>query len=207
MKPSGRSTAQLGQEGRVVDWRQFPNGATAFLPPPAGPDTLKLRHEGAGAPLVSVTTLAAVPLTAPVAHGYRVSRQAIPVEQKVAGRYSRGDILRVRLTVDAAADMGWVMLEDPLPPGASLLGSGLGRDSAILSAGEQTQGAWPAWQERLFQTFRAYYAWVPKGGFSVDYTLRLNSDGDFQLPPTRVEAMYAPEMHGEAPVGRFRVEH
>jgi uncharacterized protein YfaS (alpha-2-macroglobulin family) len=29
--------------------------------------------------------------------------------------------------------------------------------------------------------------------------IRLNQDGLFQMPPTRVEALYAPEMFGEAP--------
>jgi uncharacterized protein YfaS (alpha-2-macroglobulin family) len=33
----------------------------------------------------------------------------------------------------------------------------------------------------------------------VEYTLRLNQAGKFQLPPTRVEALYAPEMFGEIP--------
>jgi uncharacterized protein YfaS (alpha-2-macroglobulin family) len=32
----------------------------------------------------------------------------------------------------------------------------------------------------------------------VEYTLRLNNVGDFALPPSRVEALYAPEMFGEA---------
>jgi hypothetical protein len=40
---------------------------------------------------------------------------------------------------------------------------------------------------------------VPKGEFSIDYTIRLNNPGVFQLPPTRVDAMYAPEMFGELP--------
>ena len=29
--------------------------------------------------------------------------------------------------------------------------------------------------------------------------MRLNQAGTFQLPPTRVEALYAPEMFGEMP--------
>jgi uncharacterized protein YfaS (alpha-2-macroglobulin family) len=40
---------------------------------------------------------------------------------------------------------------------------------------------------------------VPKGSFVVEYTVRLNNPGTFRLPPTRVEAMYAPEMFGESP--------
>jgi len=34
---------------------------------------------------------------------------------------------------------------------------------------------------------------------TVEYTLRLNQSGRFNLPPTRVEALYAPEMFGELP--------
>jgi uncharacterized protein YfaS (alpha-2-macroglobulin family) len=33
----------------------------------------------------------------------------------------------------------------------------------------------------------------------VEYTLRLNQSGRFQLPTTRVEALYFPEMLGEIP--------
>ena len=31
----------------------------------------------------------------------------------------------------------------------------------------------------------------------MEYTVRLNNVGDFALPPSRVEALYAPEMFGE----------
>jgi Bacterial Alpha-2-macroglobulin MG10 domain len=40
---------------------------------------------------------------------------------------------------------------------------------------------------------------VPKGKWTVEYTLRMNQDGAFDLRATRVEAMYAPEMFGEIP--------
>ena len=33
----------------------------------------------------------------------------------------------------------------------------------------------------------------------IEYTVRLNNPGRFALPPTRVEAMYAPETFGELP--------
>jgi uncharacterized protein YfaS (alpha-2-macroglobulin family) len=36
--------------------------------------------------------------------------------------------------------------------------------------------------------------------------VRLNNAGDFALPATRVEAMYAPEVFGEVPGGRITVE-
>jgi uncharacterized protein YfaS (alpha-2-macroglobulin family) len=106
----------------------------------------------------------------------------------------------VRVEVDAQSDMGWVVVDDPVPAGATVLGSGLGGDSSLLTAGERREG-WvePAYEERRFDRFRAYYRRVPKGKFVVEYTLRLNNAGRFVLPPTRVEAMYAPEMFGELP--------
>ena len=60
-------------------------------------------------------------------------------------------------------------------------------------------------QQRAFDGFRAYYEFVPKGKWALEYTLRLNQDGAFNLPPTRVEAMYAPEMFGELPNSPVRV--
>ncbi len=39
----------------------------------------------------------------------------------------------------------------------------------------------------------------------TDATVRLNNVGDFALPPSRVEAMYAPEMFGEYPNARVKV--
>jgi uncharacterized protein YfaS (alpha-2-macroglobulin family) len=120
-------------------------------------------------------------------------------------RWSRGDILRVRLDVEAQADMTWVVVNDPVPAGATILGGGLGRDSRLLTRDEAREGLWPVFEERAFEGFRAYYEFVPKGKWTLEYTLRLNQDGAFNLPPTRVEALYAPEMFGEIPNERIAV--
>jgi uncharacterized protein YfaS (alpha-2-macroglobulin family) len=113
----------------------------------------------------------------------------------------------VRLDIDAQTDMGWVAISDPIPSGATILGTGLGRDSAILSSGEKREGwVWPAYEERTHDSFRAYYTWAPKGKFAVEYTVRINNEGEYKLPATRVEAMYAPELFGEFPVAGMVVK-
>jgi len=53
--------------------------------------------------------------------------------------------------------------------------------------------------ERGFEGYRAYYDHLPKGKFQVEYTVRLNNVGTFGLPPTRVEALYAPSAFGAIP--------
>jgi alpha-2-macroglobulin len=93
-----------------------------------------------------------------------------------------------------------VVVSDPVPGGATILGSGLGRDSQIATRGEQSSDkAWPTYEERSFEAFRSYFAHLPRGTHVVEYTLRLNNAGRFLLPPTRTEAMYAPETFGEVP--------
>ena len=40
---------------------------------------------------------------------------------------------------------------------------------------------------------------MPRGTWTVEYAVRLNNDGLFHMPETRVEALYSPEMFGEFP--------
>ncbi len=191
-----------------------PGGATTGADPAATPardstlTTLQVAQQGSGRPWLTVQALAAVPLKAPFAAGYAIRKTVTPIEQARAGRYSRGDILRVTLEVHASADMTWVAVTDPIPGGATILGGGLGRDSQIATQGEKarTGAGWPAFEERSFEAFRSYYEHLPKGVVTMQYTVRLNNAGDFALPPSRVEALYAPEMFGEAPNARLRVE-
>ncbi|MCF8174015.1 MAG: hypothetical protein K9K30_02140 [Burkholderiaceae bacterium] len=108
---------------------------------------------------------------------------------------------RVRLDIEAAQDMSWVAVSDPTPAGGRILGDGDGRDSRIATLTEDARARrlWPTYVERTFANFRAYYEVVPQGRFSIDYTVRINNTGEFALPPTRVEAMYAPDVFGEVP--------
>ena len=192
-----------GGDAKPVSWTgtiPADKPATVLQGWPQGRGTLTLRQLGGGKPWATVQSLAAVPLAAPLSSGYRIARTVTPVEQKVKGAWSRGDVYRVHLDIDAQSDMTWVVVDDPIPAGASVLGSGLGRDSQIATAGERRTGwTWPAFEERMHTGYRAYYEFVPKGRFTVEYTVRLNNEGRFALPPMRVEAMYAPEMFGEVP--------
>jgi alpha-2-macroglobulin len=191
----------------AVDWALQPEGATLHLPWPPGPALLSVVQRGDGRPWLSVQSLAAVPLKAPLRAGYSVTRRVAVVTQQKPGQWSRGDVMRVRLEVDAQSDMSWVVVSDPVPGGATLLGSGLGRDSAIATRGETREGsAWPAFEERAADAFRSYFDFLPRGRHVIEYSLRLGNPGRFALPPTRVEAMYAPESFGELPNDAVVVE-
>ena len=94
--------------------------------------------------------------------------------------------------------MTWVVVTDPIPGGATILGSGLGRDSQIATQGEKRDAAAAGRRSRsaASRPSAATTSTCPRACV-VEYTVRLNNVGDFALPPSRVEAMYAPEMFGE----------
>jgi hypothetical protein len=198
-RPAARATASAATAAtKTADTR----AQLLAWPPEArsAPVPLTLTHEGTGKPWATIESLAAVELKAPFAAGYRIAKTVTPVDPAVKGVTTRGDIVRVHLDIDAQTDMTWVVVDDPVPAGATILGSGLGRDSEAATVGEKAQrGAWPDFVERGYDGYRAYYGYVPKGKFSVEYTVRLNNVGTFGLPPTRVEALYAPSTFGVLP--------
>jgi uncharacterized protein YfaS (alpha-2-macroglobulin family) len=197
---SGTTRADLLAQSHVTDWKASPKGKSSLFPWPTKKEEVSISHQGAGKPWATLQSLAAIPLKEPFSSGYRIKKTVVPIEQKRPRQWNRGDILRVRLELEAQADQTWVVVSDPVPAGASILGKGLARDSELLTKEEERKGrVWPAFEERSFEAFRAYYEYVPKGNWTVEYTLRLNQSGRFQLPTTRVEALYFPEMLGEIP--------
>ncbi len=170
---------------------------------------LDVSSQGKGRVWASIGALAAVPVTSPVYAGYTIRRTLEPVSQATQGKWSVGDIYRVRLDVTAKTAMNWVVVSDPVPAGATILGGGLGRDSAIATEGEKndTSGRSPSFTERKSEVYRAYYAWLPAGSTTLEYTVRLNTSGTYSVPATRVEAMYAPQVYGEYPNNeRFQID-
>ena len=203
---NGTSIAALGGATRSAQWAQPPQPVTVGFAWPPSAATLSLEHRGDGAPWATVQSRAAIPLTQALSSGYRIARTVTPVEVREPGRWHRGDILRVRLEIDAQADMTWVVVNDPVPAGAAHLGTGLARDSQVGATGDAARDQLqPSFAERAFDAYRAYYEFVPKGPLVTEYVIRLNEAGQFRLPGTRVEALYAPEMFGELPNAELEV--
>ena len=227
----GRTVASLGAARVERSWAvAAASAASAAERPPAlqlawpaaaaaaAPAMLSVQHQGSGRPWLTVQSLAAVPLEAPVVAGYRLRRTVTPVEVREAGRLSRGDVVQVTLEIDATEARTWVALSDPLPPGATVLGSGLGGESKVAtmrpegrpngsaSPSLEAMKPSPAYIERLPDQWRAYFDELPRGRHVVSYRMRLTNAGRFSLPPTRAEALYAPETFGELPLGRLEVQ-
>ena len=197
---AGRTEATLGADTWAREWASAKAESFRDLPWPAAKQSLQLKHTGTGQPWATVQSGAAIALKAPFSTGLKVKKTLTAVLAARPGQWTKGDVVRVKLDFDAQSDADWVVVTDPIPAGATLLGSGLGRDSSLLTSGENADNwSTPSYIERTFENYRGYWSRVEKGTWSVEYTVRLNSSGEFQLPPTRIEAMYAPEMFGESP--------
>jgi hypothetical protein len=204
---TGTSRVRYATLERPIAWPLNSTSTEIDLPWAEGTGTLEVHHDGSGAPWTMIRATAALPLDKPLFTGYQVRRSVTAVERHTPGRWSRGDVARVHLDLEAQSDMTWVAVDDPVPSGAAILGGGLGGRSALLARDDARGGwAWLAFDERTFQSYRAYYRFVPKGHWSLEYTVRFNNPGTFVLPATRVEAMYAPEMFGELPNAKLTVK-
>ncbi|MYJ75125.1 MAG: hypothetical protein F4089_08485, partial [Gammaproteobacteria bacterium] len=115
---TGTSTVRLGEVQQQALWPN-PRDEKAALPKPieipwSAAQTLALTHDGTGAPWGMVEFRAAVPLTEPTQRGYRIVRRVDAVDRKRSRTWSRGDVAQIVLEIDANADMGWVVVDDPL---------------------------------------------------------------------------------------------
>ena len=126
MPVSGTSTMRMGTQSATVTW---PGTASTTLGWAAAQDTLTLSHAGSGAPWATIAIRAAVKLDKPVAQGLSVARAVTPVEQKVAGKWSVGDVARVTLSMSSSA------APSGLRAGRGCCGRGRGRGVGVGNGG------------------------------------------------------------------------
>ena len=192
-----------------VDWSKNPLGDKLMLNWPLASSkkevAMHFDHNGSGKPWVHLETSSAIPLKSSMNYGYTITKNITGISEKTKGQWSVGDVINVELIVVAGTDQSWVVLRDPIPSGASHQGIGLGGESQVLNA-RGGESSWPSeYEEKSLSNFISYAAYLTSGTYKTNYRFRLNSAGVFKLPPTRVEAMYSPEVFGEMPNAEFNV--
>ncbi len=197
---AGVTTASFGGNSPLsLNWPLAEPQRSFGFPLPAQATPLVMNQSGGAGPWAFVRVKAAVPLTQPLMAGYKMTKKVEAVKQAVAGSWSRGDVVKVTISVEASAERNWVVINDPVPAGATIVGN-LGGQSELLAKDSGTsEGVSPSYVERGNDSWRAFYGWVPRGSFTVSYVMRLDAAGKFNLPATRVEAMYAPEIRAQLP--------
>ncbi|MDX1958428.1 MAG: MG2 domain-containing protein [Leptospiraceae bacterium] len=195
---TGLTEASMSGEKKTHDWNKSERTWEEIFPWEKGKQELKIKHTGSGKPWVTVQSKAALPIKEAIKNGFSIEKKVTAIEQKNSSGYTRGDVLRIQLKIKSDADMTWVVVNDPIPSGATILSGGL-RKSKVTETEKSSMDVYPTFEERSFDAYRVYYEYVPESEWTIEYTIRLNQDGVFQLPQTRVEAMYSPDMNGEFP--------
>jgi uncharacterized protein YfaS (alpha-2-macroglobulin family) len=196
---SGSTTMSLAGATRTANWPAKGDVPFYSLPLPPKSAQLILAQSANAGPWAQVSLSAAVPLTSPLFAGYRIAKQIEVIQRRVPGKLLRGDVLRIRITVDASAERNWVVINDPIPGGATIIGDLGGQSAALAAQASNGEGTQPSYVERGQDAWRGYFGWMPRGRVVVEYAVRLNGSGIFQLPPTRVEALYSPDIRATIP--------
>lgn len=165
---------------------------------------ITLNHIGTGKPWITVESKAIAPPTE-LSNGYSIKKEYFDENGKTIKLFKQGDIVKIKLKVKSDTDMTWVVINDPIPAGATILSGGL-QNSEVSNLTEGYSTIYSTFEERSFSTYKLYYEYMPEGEYTIEYTIRLNQSGIFSTPQTRIEAMYSPDMYGEYPNPIIRVD-
>lgn len=137
--------------------------------------------------------------------------EGIAVSKAVAGLATTADasssikagtVARVTLTVSTNQDRTFVVLDDPVPAGFEIINTSFQTASVAEREQEHGQAEWwgfnPFRHREQYDDRALFFAdYLPAGVYSVSYLVRVTSFGTYQMPATRVEGMYEPEIFGQ----------
>jgi uncharacterized protein YfaS (alpha-2-macroglobulin family) len=146
-----------------------------------------------------------------------VSDSLAVIPKRSADAVNAGELVIVDLLFESAEPRDHVVIDDPLPAGLEALDYDLDTTSKA-SRDAETKDVDPkaTFLGTTFRTAKArrevrddrvvtVFDRIQPGMYRVRYLARATSIGSFIVPPTRIEAMYAPEVYGRTPASTLVV--
>ncbi len=187
---SGTTIVSTTSTTSLVNWSSASDEDQGTSAPWTGTeDTVTVGHDGQGKPWISVVAQAAVKLDAPNYQGLKVTK-VVTNKSDNSGVFSAGDLIQVDITIDSPSVQPHVALFDPIPSGANILSDGWGAYSSA---------------QKSYSGYKVYFELLTAGSVTLSYQYQLNNPGSFELPQTRVEALYEPGLFGEVPNTKMTV--
>jgi len=137
-----------------------------------------------------------------------VNEALASIPKRSADAVNAGELVVVDLLFESAEPRDHIVIDDPLPAGLEALDYDLdttshaGRDEEERPDApkgplrDRTSGSATAAREVRTDRVVNYFDKTEPGMYRVRYLARATSIGSFVVPPTRIEAMYAPETYG-----------
>ena len=139
--------------------------------------------------------------------GFSISKS---VEHLVKGeggiqRIGIGNIARVTLVLTTKQDRSFVVVDDPLPAGFEVINTSFQTTGRNLDENDR-QSWYFNHKERKDDRVMFFSDYLPAGVHTLTYLVRVTSYGTFQMPATRIEQMYEPEVFGQTSSGVVTVQ-
>jgi len=162
------------------------------LPAPGSSATLRITAP-AGARfehLVSMRYLPVAGSQGPRSRGYGIERAVFDaVSGEPVKNPTVGQLLRVRLTVEAPGDRRQVALTDRLPAGFEAVNARLATEQKRVGAAESWQWSSSEVRDERVSFFANH---LDRGTTTAEYLARVSRSGEFVWPAATVESMYRP---------------
>ncbi|MBN8537972.1 MAG: large extracellular alpha-helical protein [Deltaproteobacteria bacterium] len=133
---------------------------------------------------------------------------ATPVQHLV--EVKRGDLIKVQLTVAAAAPRFYVVVSDPIPGGFEPVQKQLATTSQVDAEGDTATSEYGYgafyFQEIKHDFARFYSEYFGGEKTTLVYTMQAIAPGTFSAEPTHAEEMYEPDVYGKAKPVKFSVK-
>jgi uncharacterized protein YfaS (alpha-2-macroglobulin family) len=139
--------------------------------------------------------------------GFSVTKsvQYLKPENDSLGSIGIGTMAQVTLTISTNQFRSFVVVDDPLPAGFEIINTSFQTTAQNLDNEEQYN--WHFNHRELRNDRALFFAdELPAGVHELTYLVRVTSYGTFQMPSTRVEQMYEPEVFGQTSSKMVRVE-
>lgn len=124
--------------------------------------------------------------------GLKYRREEIASDSPVKS----GDLIEVELSVESKNDYEYVLIEDLKPAGF---------EPVKVQSGWTYEGL-PAYQEFRDEKVAFFAERLPQGTHNLSYRVKAEIPGRFSALPTKIEAMYAPELKGNSDEWKARIE-
>lgn len=118
------------------------------------------------------------------------------VEIENLGGLKSGDLVEIELTIESKNDYEYIVIEDMKAAGFEPveLRSGYGRNEM------------GAYMELRDERVAFFVRWLARGKHSLSYRVRAEIPGKFSALPTKISAMYAPELKGNSDEIKLQIE-
>ncbi|MGE5182974.1 MAG: hypothetical protein ACM31C_12965, partial [Acidobacteriota bacterium] len=142
-------------------------------------------------------------------HGFSVTRSYLDEHGAPLAHVKAGDMVTVKLEIDASKDHKWIALVDRLPAGFEPVNPKLASGAPADTDKDKPADPWASyrsswaevnWDHQDMRDDRV--AWfadhMRAGHYSLTYQVRATIAGTFTALPAQIEAMYEPEVRGRS---------